>query len=297
MTDTNTVADPDQGPAPLIGGNVKDATEGMKSSDLWQVPFEQLYIIPGYNVREDTEAYRAHLDWLTQQMIENGYDRNKPMGGYVLMVDGVSRIGVTAGHSRYIAVGRARAAGKEILTIPVVTTPRGTNTQDLIVDLVTSNQGRELTPYEVGTVCKRLISSGMDEKAISTRLGRSQQYISDLLTLHEAPQSLRDLVRHGTVSATLAIETIKKHGAEDAIDMLNEGVEVAKAAGKTRVSAKHVADDWSKACKKNGPAMFELLVDLTKDSGFGRLTKGAQNQVEEMLASLPKKPKAKKAKA
>ncbi len=279
----------------LVPGNLKAATEGMKSRDLWQVPYEDLYIIPGYNVRERTPEYLAHLEWLTDQMVENGYDQTQPMTGFVMKVEGRDRVGVLAGHSRHEAIGRARERGRDIKFVPVVTTPRGTSNEDLIVHLVTSNQGKPLTPYEVGTVCKRLIAEGLELSMIAKRLGISGTYVSDLLGLHEAPADVREMVRSGKISATLAIETLKQHGGE-ASKVLGEAAEVAAAQGKTRVSAKHVANDFDKAVKKQALAMYELLVALRKDSGYARLTKGMQVEVNTLMEEFPRRPKAKKEK-
>lgn len=277
----------------LVPGNVKEATKDIKSNDLWQVPFDDLYIIPGYNVREETAAYLEHIQNLKRSIMANGYDRTQPMAGFVIKVDGRSRIAVTAGHSRYRAVALAREEGYEVHTIPVVTSPRGTSTEDLQVQLVTSNTGSPLKPYEVGTVIKRLLSGGLTIKQVAERLAITEFYANDLLKLHEAPAAVRELVRLDKVSATLAIETLKKHGPEDAAAILKDAVTVAEASGKKKASAKHVADDWNKVFRKRSLDLYEAALVVYSDSGFQRLTKAAQTALAEVLDSLPKRPKPK----
>jgi len=105
--------------------------------------------------------------------------------------------------------------------------------------LVTSNSGAALKPLEVAKVCKRLVGYGMDVKDIATRLTLTAAYVNQLLDLLAAPKAVRDLVANGTIAATLAMDTIKKHGKE-AAKLLTAGVKEAKGSGKTRVTAKHV---------------------------------------------------------
>lgn len=277
----------------LVPGNLKEATKDIKSNDLWQVPYDDLYIIPGYNVREDTEQYREHVQNLKRSIMANGYDRTQPMAGYVIKIDGRNRIAVTAGHSRYRAIALAREEGYEVHTVPVVTSPRGTSTEDLQVQLVTSNTGSPLKPYEVGTVIKRLLSGGLSVKQIAERLAITEFYANDLLKLHEAPAAIRDLVRTDKVSATLAIDLLKKHGPERAAEMLKEAVTAAEASGKKKASAKHVANDWNKEFRKRSLDLYEAALVVYADSGFQRLTKTAQTALAEVLDSLPKRPKPK----
>lgn len=273
----------------FVAGNVKEATKGMKSSDTWQVPFDQIYVMPGFNVREHDEAYEQHVSFLAASIMENGYDRTKPMAGYIAEIDGVSRVVVTDGHSRYLAVQRARGAGKEIETVPFITAPRGTSMEDLTVALVTANSGRPLTPYETGTVIKRLISYGWDEKRIASKLRVTPGYVDDLLRLHEATKAIRDLVRTGKVAANTAIGAIKKHGTK-ATAVLQNAVKTATAAGKTKATAKHVAPTWKSACKAAGPDMYDLLCLVQTDPAYAKLDQGTRLRVDEMISGLPECP-------
>jgi len=273
----------------LTAGNVKEAMKGVKSSDLWQVPFEQLYIIPGYNVREHDEAYEAHIIGLMELIEGNGYDRDKPMSGYVIEVDGVSRIAVTAGHSRHEAVRRLREKGVEVLTIPVITKPRGTSMEDMTVDLITSNSGRPLTPFEVGTVIKRLIGYGWDEKKIGAKIGVTSGYVNDLLLLQGASKTIRDMVRTGKVSAGVAISAVKKHGTK-AVAVLQEAVTTAKKAGKDKATAKHVAPTWRAAVKASGPDLFSCVKFVQADPAYAKMDAATKAFIDDILSKLPEMP-------
>lgn len=276
-------------PQELSPGNVKSATAGMKSGDLWQVPYEDLHILPGFNVREEDDAYLAHVEDIKRSIVANGYMRDKPLSGYVAVINGKDVVVVTDGHTRHKAVGLAIAEGAEIKTLPVVTKPKGTSMEDLTVALVTSNSGRPLTPFEKGKVAKRLVDFGWETTAIAEKFGVTSEYIDELLSLQSAPKVVRDMVRSGQVSATLAISTIKKRGAE-ASKVLKEAVDTAKAKGKKKASAKHVAPDWKAECKKSGVKLFDAIKSVQEDENYKLLTKATRDFIKEVLSALPPEP-------
>ena len=223
----------------LNPGSVKKATVGISSGDLWKMPRDRIRVIDGFNVREKDADYKANVRRYADSMKANGYDETKPMAGFVYEENGEHFIGLTDGHTRLDAVDLANSEGCEIVTIPVVTKARGTSMEDITIGLVTSNSGAALKPLEVAKVCKRLVGYGMEVKDIATRLTLTPAYVNQLLDLLAAPKAVRELVSNGTIAATLAMDTIKKHGKE-ATKMLTAGVKEAKSTGKTRVTAKHV---------------------------------------------------------
>jgi ParB family chromosome partitioning protein len=235
-------------------GSVKKATDGMTSADLWKCPIDRIVVDPDFNVRIHDADYEAHIRALADSIKVNGFMADKPLAGYVGKDDtGADIIILTDGHSRLTATKLAVSEGAEIDVLPMVTKPRGTSMEDLTVALVTSNSGRQLGPFEVALVCKRLVGYGMEPPAIAKRLGYGKAYIDGLLDLVAAPKAVRDLVISGKVSATLAIETLKKHG-KAAGKVLTEGVKQATASGKERVTKKHVEAKAKKGAQKAAKA-------------------------------------------
>lgn len=263
-------------------GSVKTAMKGVTSSDLWKVPRERLNIEEGFNVRIHDADYKAHIRSIADSIKANGYMADKPLAGYVALGDDEhDRIVITDGHSRLAAYDLAVSEGMEPFDLPVVTKPRGTSMEDLTIALVTSNSGRQLSPYEIGVVCKRLVSYGMEPKAIAQRLGFTLVYINGLLDLVAAPKALRDLVTEGKVSATLAVETLKKHGKEAAA-VLTSSVKEAKASGKERVTKKHVRATTIKA--KRAKAQAEL--PLEESAAVSQIEQGLITAGEAWLSSF-----------
>lgn len=240
----------------LIRGNVKAAMKdaGASSADLWNVPYSQLRVLPGFNKRQRNAEYEAHIEYLTNSILQNGYYQDKPIAGFVATEDGVNVIYVTEGHSRYEAAGRAIERGAALEAIPVVVKPKGTTMEDLTFALVTSNEGRPFTPFETGLAIKDLVNMGVAEKRIAERLGLTVAYVNSLLELVGAPRAVREMVSSGKVSATVAIKALKQDGSK-AAERLKAGLAEAKKAGKEKVTAKHMTP------KKPVPVKFEATID------------------------------------
>lgn len=249
-------------PTELVRGNVKAAMKdaAVGSSENWQVRLDQLRFIDNFNPRVHNADYDAHVDFLAKSMAENGFFPDKPIAGFVAKEGDKQIVYVTDGHSRTLAARRAvEVYGAEIESLPVVIKPAGTNMQDLLVSTVVSNQGRELSPYEKAIVIKRLVDMGVEEKVIAKRLGITGQYIADLLTLVGAPVAVRNMVANGQVAANVAVESVKKHGT-GAAEKLKSGLDRAKAAGKTKVTRKHMG------------ASLKVKGVIWKEAGIGETT-------------------------
>lgn len=245
----------------LLSGSVKKAMDAAKSSDLWMCPIDDIVIMEGFNARSETAQYKEKVEQLALSIQENGFYKAKPLSIFVgLNAEGKSVNYLYDGHRRYKAAKLAVSKGYELACLPCVTSPVGTSMEDLTIALVTMNDGEPLGPFEVAVVCNRLIKSGMEIDEIAKRLTLTPTYVKDLLSLMAAPRVIRNLVLDGTVAPTLAIATLKKHGAE-ASAVLQDGVEKAKAQGKTRVTGKTLAQNQAKpkTAKSSKPETLDRL--------------------------------------
>jgi len=236
----------------LTRGNLKAAMAAADATNphaLWQVPYDKIRIMPGFNARIRTPEYEAHIEWITNSIIENGFYQNEPIAGFVARENDEEIVYLTAGHTRYEAAGRAIKSGAPLETLPMVIKPKGTSMEDLTVALITENSGRPLTPMESAIVVKRLVGYGLDEERIAKRLGYTPKYVGDLLVLVDAPKPVRDMIATGRISSTLALQTIAKHGPK-AVEKLKEAVAKAEASGKKKATGKHVDNSTPSVPKK-----------------------------------------------
>lgn len=292
----NTAQSQSQATQPELGfdtqlhpGSIKRAMKEAeaKSRDLWQVPIGKLKIIDNFNVRVKDAAYTAHVRSLANSMKSEGYYQHEALAGYVAVEDGEQAIYIYDGHCRLEAVALANSEGSEIQVVPVSVSQEGISMDDLVVVLVRGNSGKPLSPYEIGVVCKRLVRFGIEVPVIAHRLDLTEQYIKNLLGLMASPIELRKMVIEGVVSASTAIEMLNKHGGK-ALEKLLEAQSRANAAGKQRVTSKHVAPNhaFKKVVRKSAETMFTAITEITADPSYKELSPALREKLDALMATL-----------
>ncbi|RQR46567.1 pyridoxal phosphate biosynthetic protein PdxJ [Burkholderia sp. Bp9126] len=299
--------------APIPTGNTKAAAAaaGATSADLWMVPYEQLHYDPADNIRPVDPEWVTHL---TALIFENGYDKGSPLHCYARKVDGKDLLYVYKGQHRYLAAGNAIKAGKNLGKIPVVVRDAKTvNRADMVIDGYLSNDSKRSSPLELAAVVAELRDiHGMTLAAICKRLNVTDQTIRDVGLLERAPTELHQMVRDGAVAGTLAIEQIREHGADKALDRLQKGAAKAAASGKARVTKKHLdaappapstdadAPVEAQAPSKTSPLptasikinekhskqLLQALQTVLHDEGFGKLAPATIEAVHTALMPL-----------
>lgn len=271
------------------GAIKKIKTDNRRCDAMSFVDPRKLVVIPGFNVRVQDEAHKAHVRGLADSMLEEGFLINKPITCYVRKGQGgEDEICVTDGHCRHEAALLAIQDGAQIETVPVVFLGKAVNMADLTVDLVRANNGKPLSTYETSIVVKRLSNMDFSEAEIARKLGFTRTHIDNLLVLASAPNPLARLVIAGEVSASTAIEAMRKHGPERAVEVLRKAVEGAKANGKTRVTASQLPGAaFARAVKKSAPQFVTRARAIRLDPGFQHLTAENRAALEQLLDGLP----------
>lgn len=227
-------------------GGIKDIAKGR--SDQYRISPFDLHTKEGWNAREnDFNAEDAEDLALAQSIAEIGVKQSLT----VYWEDG--KAFVSDGHRRRAAAIYAvetLGADRE-MAVPVTTENRNADEAERVFSMIVRNSGKPLTPLEQGQVFARLEALGWSDSNIAKKAGVSRVHVSNLIALVAAPKTLTNLVREGSVSATLAITTLNKHKGEAraATKELKGAVKTAKKDGKERATAKHVR----KAAEKKPP--------------------------------------------
>ncbi|KVH43513.1 hypothetical protein [Burkholderia diffusa] len=283
--------------APIQTGNTKAAAAaaGATSADLWMTPYEALRYDPRDNVRPVDPQWVKEL---TALMMQNGYDKGSPLHCYARKVDGKDYFYVFKGQHRYLAAGAAIKAGKDLGRIPIVVLDsREVKRPKMVIDGYLSNVSKTSTPLDLATSIAELRDvHKMDVKAICGHLNISEQSIRDAALLETAPAELHALIRAGSIAGTLAIEEIRAHGGDKALERIVSGLSKAKEAGKGKVTKKHLpsntkpsepaapkATKITDACAKQ---LLQALQAVLHDPVFGKLSPGTIRAVHTALSPL-----------
>ena len=216
--------------APSFKQMIKDGTA--KRADAMRFRIEDIHEEPGFNLRREGEDLDASIDALAAHIAAGGLvpalEVRPRDGGGVFVVDGHRR------RRAYLKVADQVRDGNGDLWVPVVAFVG--NDADRIARIITSAEGRALSPLEVADGYKRLIALNWTPQQIADKVGKTRQHVDQALILANANTDVQQMVAAGDVSATSAIDAVRKHG-EKAGAVLSDAVDDAKAAGKKKATA------------------------------------------------------------
>ncbi|CAG4906336.1 hypothetical protein LMG31841_03548 [Paraburkholderia saeva] len=265
---------------PIVTGNTKAAVKaaGGKSADLWMLPYDEIHFDPRDNVRPLDNAWAKHLAKLIQT---NGYDKSQPLHCYIRKVNGEDLVYLWKGQHRFHGIGIAIDNGFDPGLIPIVIADAKTvDRVNMIFGGLTSNESKANSPLDLAEKITELREQhGIDDATICKRLEITQQTIRDVMLLAGAPAEIHKLVRTGTVSGTVAIEQIRQHGPEKALERIAKAAEQVKSTGKSKVTKKHL--DKAPAARASGKItdlqakqLLQALQSVLHDPVFGKLSPG-----------------------
>ena len=233
----------------------------------------------GFNLRYyDDPKVVAHIEAFCEFYMADRYV--PPM--VVRALDG-GRIVIIEGHCRRRGVQLAIARGAKIPLVSVIPF-RGNDTERVEV-MLRSAQGLKLEAMDIARGYLRLLQMGFKPADIAASQGKTVARVEQLLTLATAGPDVHDLVRTGSVSADLAIETLRAHGEQAGV-ILSQKLEVARQEGLQRVTKSF----------GHGPAVPRKTVDTV----FARVEyamaqmPAALRKHTEALQAIPEKERANK---
>lgn len=205
--------------------------EGVQKATYFKISPDVIEFEDGFNLREEGAELDEHLERMYVAMKAGAYF--PPID--VSVIDG--RIIARDGHCRTRTAKRLKKEGVDIML--EARQFRG-NEAECVFHMISSSQGKPLTPLESGRGYLRLIRYGLEVPEICARTGVSRTTVENGLILAEAPVAIQQMIVKGEVSAHVAIDVIRKHGSK-AVEVLRETLDKAKAGGNSKVTKKHVA--------------------------------------------------------
>lgn len=201
-------------------------TDGVQKTTQFQVDPRIIEIQEGFNARP---IDRAHVE--SMKIAKRNGSVFPPV--FVRVEDG--RIIMVDGHHRLTADLELIDEGFDVKRIDCMHF-RG-NDAERIALMLTTAQGKPLTPLEMGFQYKKLIALGWTAPEISNKVGKGRNHVDDMVFLANAPSEVHNMIRDNSVSATLALSVVREHG-EKAAEVLKKEHGKAAATGKTKVTKK-----------------------------------------------------------
>lgn len=245
----------------------------IKTQKTYFVTPEAIHIEPGYNVRE--------LDAEHIEEFRLAYVAGEFVPALVVMVT-ANGIRVVDGHHRLMG---AMAALAEVphLTLEVKDF-KGTET-DRVAFMITSSQGRALSPIERARAYLRLSNQGLSPKEIAAKVKRSSVDVDNHLNLLSAPEELIEMVKQGQVAMTTALAMSREHGPE-AADIAKEKLREQKAKGKNRLTSTAASAKFS---AKKSASIVERIgknARVSRQDGVITITPDSLGRCHELYALI-----------
>lgn len=211
---------------PSLKAMAEGKVDGVQKTTQFQIDPRLIEIEQGFNARPlDIDhvgsMMKAIMNGATMPALDVRVD-----AGRVILVDG---------HHRHAAYMCLIGEGKDIRRVDCRQF-RGSDV-DRIAHLLTSAQGKPLTPLEMGLQYRKLISLNLLPVEIAAKVGKSRQHVDDMLILAMANSDVHGLVRSGKVSAKVAVSVQRKHG-DNSGAVLAGHVAEAEKAGKKKATEK-----------------------------------------------------------
>lgn len=248
--------------------------EGITRKEIIAVEVEILATEQGLNIREDM----GDLNELAASIAANGVKiplvvKADRQDGKVIIVDG---------HRRFKAILVAnRSLGAAIKRVPCMVEGKGTTPADRLASQFITNSGKPLTTLEEAKGIKQLIDWGWSMKEVATKLGKSDQWVSNRLALHNAPKEVKDAVAKGEMTTSAGVQIARADNpeqvAKEATKKATKEGEEAKPA-KVKVADVQAAKEDAGLIKTTGPKATMKGVDLVR----------AFDQVEKLAARASK---------
>ncbi|HHN8405189.1 TPA: DNA-binding protein [Morganella morganii] len=230
---------------------------GITVKKTFMVPYEELYLEPGDNIRPPNEAHArkmcelwksgADLPALSVQVTEKG----------VKIIDG---------QHRYIGAGYAIADGVNIPRIECKDFI-GTELERLAHQAGTS-EGLAITPVQRATQYNRARNAGHTIQEIADAFHRSTSDVETHLQLLSSGDELIKLVEAGEIAATTAVALSREHGPK--ADSVATGLmSKAKAAGKKKLTRSAALPQFSAVkARKFIQAVADAGLELDGEAGL-----------------------------
>ena len=228
--------------AKLAKGDKKAGTLRLLSAgrgDLFNLNPYLIAIKEGWNSREaGSQDNLDHVDSLARSIAEIGVQQ--PL---TVVLEGEKAF-VTDGHCRLLATFRAiEVYGAEIKSVPVRAESRFTSPADHVLRQLLT--GKALTVVEQGNAFVKLTNFGWTTGQIAAKAGISEVRVTQILDLMAgSSEALKAMVVSGKVAANTVAQALREAGGDVTLaeTVLKDAVAVAKKAGKTRATPKHVRE-------------------------------------------------------
>lgn len=227
-----------------------------KRTDFYTIDPRNVVIVENFNVRKEFA-----LDELKEQIKLQGVLNPITVVPFK-DEDGNEKYRLVDGERRVRATLAAIEEGAEIARIKAIFLPRNTKEEDLLIEQMMRNEGKNFTEYEQALMFQRFRDKfGYSQSEIAAKFGKSATFIGRCLSLLELAPEIQEKIENGEISTGAVRQIVGTNKEDEAaqIEAVETAIADAKSKGKSTATAKNVSGE-TKALRSLKKVVDSLLL-------------------------------------
>ena len=209
-----------------------------KRTDIYQIDPRNIVVVEGFNARKNFD-----LDELKEQIRKVGVLNPITVIPFKDKETGTEKYRLVDGERRYRAVMALLAEGEDIKRIKAMYLPKGTKEEDLLIQQLLKNTGKQFSEIEMAKLFNRFKEQwGYTQTEIADKFCKKASFVSRCMALLDLPAEIIEMMERGEISADTARQIASQNrDDEDAqVEAADKAVKTAKAKGKKTATTKDI---------------------------------------------------------
>lgn len=243
----------------------------------------EIYLVPVNEIIIDEEKNNTRIDYGDIEMLAESI-KNSGLKNPILVKKeyGKDEYHLVHGHRRMRAINYLLEKGVEYPKVRATLVSKDYNQDNVLLDMLTLNDGKPLSAYEQGLVFVQLIDRGFKEKEIAEKVGRSITFVRNGIEMAKLPKHIQNEIADGSISGLTAVEITRTANDEnEAKEKVKEAIDTAQKENggeKKKATARHAKVNSNPY--KTLDRVYELLNELEINSEGAILFKRAMKMAK-----------------
>ena len=209
-----------------------------KRTDIYQIDPRNIVVVEGFNARKNFD-----LDELKEQIRKAGVLNPITVIPFKDKETGAEKYRLVDGERRYRAVMALLAEGEDIKRIKAMYLPKGTKEEDLLIQQLLKNTGKQFSEIEMAKLFNRFKEQwGYTQTEIADKFCKKASFVSRCMALLDLPAEIIEMMERGEISADTARQIANRHkdDVDAQVEDAEKAVNTAKAKGKKTATTKDI---------------------------------------------------------
>ena len=209
-----------------------------KRTDIYQIDPRNIVVVEGFNARKNFD-----LDELKEQIRKVGVLNPITVIPFKDKETGTEKYRLVDGELRYRAVMALLAEGEDIKRIKAMYLPKGTKEEDLLIQQLLKNTGKQFSEIEMAKLFNRFKEQwGYTQTEIADKFCKKASFVSRCMALLDLPAEIIEMMERGEISADTARQIANRHkdDVDAQVEDAEKAVNTAKAKGKKTATTKDI---------------------------------------------------------